>query len=531
MKLTNRLATASVLVAASAIGIGCSQQSSQMLPNSAFSTGSIPTPAASRRAPLVYSNGKYVVIGKQRVILPNAATFAGIVAELPGVPGSSRFTGFTSWTGVNSFSFTLDPTGGASLTFAKPADQGDSAMIPSVYSGSALKGSDPAGQPNDTKLDVLVSISGTFQPFMTIELGTAGSSGTIPTYLTSYRGDFNSTSLNSTYNATSVAYTYCVSSFAQNGTLNTPVCQSVAPTPTPGPAFSEFALPSSATGAQGIAKGYDGALWFTETAGNNIGRIASDGTISEYPLSRAYSSPSGIAQGPAVAHDEWFTEQGAGGIGRISTAGIVTSQYFLPAYVGAPNAIATAGGNVYFTDPAHNAIGFVTTAGHMNEHAVPTGSSGLSGITRGSDGNVWFTENAVGKIGTLTLQGLYTEYPLPSSTAGPLGIVNGPDGTLWFAENSAAKIGSITTAGTLVNEWALPNGSTASSIAPGGDGALWFTDPTGNNIGRITTAGVITLFPIPTGSSAPSGIVAGPNHAMWFVETNGNKIGEYGPIF
>ena len=69
--------------------------------------------------------------------------------------------------------------------------------------------------------------------------------------------------------------------------------------------------------------GPDGALWFTETLANTIGRITTAGVITEYPMTTASSSPFGITAGPDGAL--WFTEVGASKIGRITTAGVVTN--------------------------------------------------------------------------------------------------------------------------------------------------------------------------------------------------------------
>src|SRR4051794_13047691 len=48
---------------------------------------------------------------------------------------------------------------------------------------------------------------------------------------------------------------------------------------------TEFALPTPGSGPTTIALSPDGTLWFTEQAGNRIGRMAPDGTaIKEFEL-------------------------------------------------------------------------------------------------------------------------------------------------------------------------------------------------------------------------------------------------------
>src|SRR5688572_32860462 len=49
--------------------------------------------------------------------------------------------------------------------------------------------------------------------------------------------------------------------------------------------WTEYPLPNPGSGPTTIALAQDGALWFTESAGNRIGRINPDGTgLREFPL-------------------------------------------------------------------------------------------------------------------------------------------------------------------------------------------------------------------------------------------------------
>jgi virginiamycin B lyase len=83
-----------------------------------------------------------------------------------------------------------------------------------------------------------------------------------------------------------------------------------------------FTIPTLAS-TWGITSGPDGALWFTEpdilhpgsgtTAGNKIGRITTDGKITEFTIS-PNSAPGGITKGPDGAL--WFAEGFFGKIGR-----------------------------------------------------------------------------------------------------------------------------------------------------------------------------------------------------------------------
>jgi streptogramin lyase len=78
----------------------------------------------------------------------------------------------------------------------------------------------------------------------------------------------------------------------------------------------EFPIPTTGSGSTGISLGPDGALWFTENSGNQIGRITTSGQIREFLIPAADSHPDGITLGPDRAL--WFTEFAGNRIGRIS---------------------------------------------------------------------------------------------------------------------------------------------------------------------------------------------------------------------
>ncbi|MFL5971344.1 MAG: Virginiamycin B lyase [Gaiellaceae bacterium] len=56
-------------------------------------------------------------------------------------------------------------------------------------------------------------------------------------------------------------------------------------------------------------------LWFTETAGNRVAHVTTEGDIFEYPVPTPASQPIGITQGPDGA--VWFAEFAANKIGRL----------------------------------------------------------------------------------------------------------------------------------------------------------------------------------------------------------------------
>lgn len=84
-----------------------------------------------------------------------------------------------------------------------------------------------------------------------------------------------------------------------------------------GSTLNTFNIPTSSSHPEFITQGADGAMWFTEIDGNNIGRVTSDGTFTEIPVPTASSEPLGIAKGPDG--NIWFTEKTGDKIGTVIT--------------------------------------------------------------------------------------------------------------------------------------------------------------------------------------------------------------------
>ena len=120
------------------------------------------------------------------------------------------------------------------------------------------------------------------------------------------------------------------------------------------------ALPAGSVVSQ-LTAGPDGAVWFTDSGLNKIGRVAQDGHVTFYAVPTGNAQLAGIAPGSDNAL--WFTETAANKIGRISTAGSVT-EYAIPTPDANPKGIAAGplGGclpqTIYFTES--NALGKLT---------------------------------------------------------------------------------------------------------------------------------------------------------------------------
>jgi len=301
---------------------------------------------------------------------------------------------------------------------------------------------------------------------------------------------------------------------------------------------AEFMVPTGACNPHAITRGHDGNVWFTEWAGNKIGRITPTGTITEFGIPVPQSGAENITAGPDG--NVWFSEWGFGfnsdnNIGRITPKGVITEFPINRGVQVWPFGI-TAGpdGNLWFTEFATAGIGRLSPAGNDLVEYPLSGDRFHSAydITAGPDGNLWFTDFGTNTIGRITLAGEIIEFSLP--TLSPGGIVAGPDGNLWFVESegsgmSGQGIGRITPDGTITEFPLLAPGSEPFDIASGPDGNLWFADNGRNEIGRISPDGTVVRCPIPTSHSMPQRITLGADGNLWFTEWEGNKIGRIAP--
>jgi virginiamycin B lyase len=127
----------------------------------------------------------------------------------------------------------------------------------------------------------------------------------------------------------------------------------------------------------------DGTVWYTASPNvglgvvpNTIGKIAPDGTVTEFPLPVdplmvTLLGPTGIVVGPDG--DIWVADQGS------------------------------------------NTIDRVTPDGTLTQFSIPTGNSMPQGITVGSDGALWFIESNADRIGRISTSGTMIEYSIPNS--------------------------------------------------------------------------------------------------------------------
>ena len=277
--------------------------------------------------------------------------------------------------------------------------------------------------------------------------------------------------------------------------------------------ITEFAVPTpQPTDLYSICLGPDGAIWFGEARTAKIGRVASDGTITEF--STEHSPPYQMTAGPDG--NLWIAY--GGGVGRLTPTGQFTAfaaPDVIPGAIGADVIDITGGpdGALWFADHDGNRIGRITPAGDVTFFPLPMGltPSEPYAIMLGPDGNLWYADQDHDAIGRVTPSGIVTTFSVPVSH--PTDLIAGPDGGIWFG---GGGVGRISTSGqvTKLSDVGVVH------MAAGRDGNVWFTD--GSSIYRITPGGALSHFDTP--GSGISDLVAGLDGNIWFTDSANNKI-------
>jgi virginiamycin B lyase len=284
--------------------------------------------------------------------------------------------------------------------------------------------------------------------------------------------------------------------------------------------IDQFPVPTGGSRPYTIVAGPDGALWFTESIGNKIGRITTGGSFKEYPVPTADSGPYGIATGPDG--NIWFTERFGDQIARFKIAGQGITEFPIAPFAQAWDIAPGADGNLWFTEEDIHQVGKISTNGDVAE--FPIGTFGFpTHIAPGVDGNTWFTIEIGDMIGRIDTFGQITTFQYSQDQTLPWDITPGPDGNVWFSELAGRAIGRITPAGA-VTQFPIPGDfSGIAGVSAGWDGKIWYTENDTNHVGSIDVNGAI-LPKYDTGLR-PLAITPGPDGNMWFTIADGNAIG------
>jgi streptogramin lyase len=276
-----------------------------------------------------------------------------------------------------------------------------------------------------------------------------------------------------------------------------------------------------------ITTGPDGALWFTNSGSNTIGRITTHGNKT-YFSGHGIAGPEGIVAGPNDA--VWFVNRNSGTIGRVTMHGtvkrLVSRRYDA---VTAVTAVAKGPHDTLWFTTSQDTFGKITAAGKLTLHHSKRLDLPL-GITRGPHNTMWVTNEgfdtgraSVARINTAghvsTVKGTTSSDAHP-----PSAITRGPHDTMWYVSTSEARdsIARVTAAGK-VHHFTGAAITFVNAMVAGPHGDMWFTEPQNDLIGHITPNGKSAN--IGSDIAAPSDLVEGPDGAVWFTNYYSNSIG------
>jgi virginiamycin B lyase len=232
--------------------------------------------------------------------------------------------------------------------------------------------------------------------------------------------------------------------------------------------------------------------WFLDRAGNRVGHIDTNGTLTQIDLPARESSPVDI-----VASDDavWVSERSANKIARISDTNAV-SEFPL--------------GNAAYNTKDLSADEIAAR--------FPVVTASPEYLAVGKSHRVWFTERFCNCVGAIDVRGTVSQYPIRIDER-VHAIVSGPDSRIWAAGEHTvfAFDGSGTT-----NTYDI-NGD-LGDIARG-RAALWLS-LTDNGILRMGTDGTASRFTLPLGNTGPVQLLEDAKGTLWFVDQRlGDTIG------
>jgi len=222
--------------------------------------------------------------------------------------------------------------------------------------------------------------------------------------------------------------------------------------PTPTRESNPMGVAGQTSNPLSIVAGPDGALWFTESMADQIGRVTLDGAITEYPLpsrDRVHANPEGITVGPDGA--VWFTEPLVGKLGRIDPTSHVITEFVVGGGGGAiGGATLVSGPDGRLWTDAVSQVEAITTKGVVTSYPVPDANAWVDAVRPdGPGGLVWVLDGRGGSLDSINAQGNVTRVMLTGPagqgfSGDSLGMIVGPDHALWFAEGSVRRIAKLT---------------------------------------------------------------------------------------
>ena len=240
-----------------------------------------------------------------------------------------------------------------------------------------------------------------------------------------------------------------------------------------------------------IEAGGDNRMWGTELTGNKIFAVTTStngtpGIVSEYTIPTANSRPIAITRAPSGT-DMYFTEEAGNNIGRITAAGVITEF-----------AVPPSQSDSILASLAFDSNGNIYTQSYVNQGTgtplqIPLSHTGPDYIVRLSS-NILTAQAISGTTTGDNSNILYTRYQAESQKTVFHRIVEGADGYMWFTElglNQLGKVKIVDNPDPLVtgtNGAANASASAATFYNSGTASNLGFANPFPGFIGEVRVA-------------------------------------------
>jgi virginiamycin B lyase len=195
--------------------------------------------------------------------------------------------------------------------------------------------------------------------------------------------------------------------------------------------IAQFVLDTPIARLGRLAIASDGAAWFADPTGYGMTRLK-DGAFTRYQIESARGGPYGVAA--AADGAIWATLQNGNQLLRVAADG-TGSTFDLPRGGAVPTDIAAGSdGSVWFLQFRANRIGRFKD-GQFSDVEVGQETSGLSGIAVAPNEDVWFGMMRRASLGRLR-NGRIAVFALPRDNARPFSIAVDRDGNVWYADIS-----------------------------------------------------------------------------------------------
>ncbi|MEO8381063.1 MAG: hypothetical protein ABI779_15480 [Acidobacteriota bacterium] len=145
-----------------------------------------------------------------------------------------------------------------------------------------------------------------------------------------------------------------------------------------------------------IAAGPDGALWFSDTATDRIGRITTEGALTMFPLPRGWKDPGEIV---ATRDALWFTVGNRPILGKLTVKGVFKP---VPIREIARSLAAGSEERMWYASGGR-AIGWVNADGSNDYVLVAEENGGVRALASGPDGAMWFVDEGARTVGRVEM--------------------------------------------------------------------------------------------------------------------------------